>query len=89
MPRYIDPAKIDLRLPCGIDDGGEVLLPLSAVRAAIAQTPSKDVVEVVRCKDCEFYGENSLGVMFCTKPAGLVSTQRSNYCGYGKRKEQA
>ena len=53
------------------------------------QTPSEDVVEVVRCKDCEFYGENSLGVMFCTKPAGLVSTQRSNYCGYGKRKEQA
>ena len=51
----------------------------------IEKTPTADVVEVVRCKDCkhlmfsDFYGEcrnNHLGIV---KPW--------DYCGYGERKE--
>ena len=49
MPRYIDPNKIDFRLPYLTDTYGEALVPLSAVRAAIAQTPSEDVV-ALPCK---------------------------------------
>lgn len=68
MKKYINPEKVDLRLPCGIDESGEVLLPLSAVRAAIAQTPGEDVVEVVRCRDCKFFVKDDEFDMtgFCT-----------------------
>lgn len=96
MPRYINPDKIDLRLPRGIDESGEVLLPLSAVRAAIAQTPSEDVVEVVRCKDCIFcdstctnkrcFGE-AVTDYYCSIYDELVDDDY--FCSMGARKEQA
>lgn len=47
MKRYINPEKIDLRLGA-LEADGEILLPLSAVRAAIAAAPSEDVVELPR-----------------------------------------
>lgn len=49
------------------------------------QTPTADVVEVVRCKDCkylmfsDFYGECSQGHMGIVYP--------TDYCSIGKRKE--
>ena len=49
------------------------------------QTPTADVVEVVRCKDCknlmfsDFYGECSKGYM------GIVSPD--DYCSRGERKD--
>lgn len=49
------------------------------------QTPSADVVEVVRCKDCKYlmfsdcYGECSRGHM------GIVSPD--DYCSRGERKD--
>lgn len=44
--RYINPKNIDLKLGV-LEADGELLIPLSAVRAAIAAAPSEDVVEQI------------------------------------------
>ena len=51
--------------------------------------PAADVVEVIRCKDCAYYGGitfgnicrrwSALNVKNCTKP--------DDFCSYGKRKD--
>ena len=57
-----------------------------------------DVVEVVRCKDCEFYDDKSiLGNQYggrcihihlsCHKCDNYRKTTPHNFCSYGKRKE--
>ena len=51
MGRYIDAEKIKVTADTMIADG-ECYVPLSAVKQAIARTPTEDVVKVVRCKDC-------------------------------------
>ena len=83
MKRYIDPDKIDLRLPYLTDTYGDALVPVAAVRAAIAQTPSEDVVEVVRCRDCVYFREDeSICMRHFSKMYG------AGFCSLGERKEQ-
>ena len=58
---------------------------LTSLRELLEDTPTADVVEVVRCKDCknlmfsDFYGECSKGYM------GIVSPD--DYCSRGERKD--
>ena len=54
--RYIDAGKIKITADTMIADG-ECYVPLLAVKQAISQTPTEDVVEVVRCKDCKYFIE--------------------------------
>lgn len=44
--KYIDPDKIDFRLGALADGNGDIVLPLSAVRAAISAAPSENVMAV-------------------------------------------
>lgn len=53
------------------------------VKSALEKAPTVDAVEVVRCKDCNFYGRNKRCVM-----NGLYITG-SDFCSYGERKEDA
>lgn len=57
MARYIDSNKIIFVGDSFKDDNGETLVSLTDARKAIEQTPTADVVEVVRCKDCAHYIE--------------------------------
>lgn len=55
----------------------------------VNSAPSADVVEVVRCKDCEHWGGVTLGNI-CRKWSGLDlknCTTPTGFCSYGKRKE--
>lgn len=58
---------------------------LTSLRELLEDSPTADVVEVVRCKDCknlmfsDFYGECSKGYM------GIVSPD--DYCSRGERKD--
>lgn len=93
MPRYINPKNIKLNSLSWVDGGEDILVPLIDVRKAIAQTPSEDVVAVVRCKDCKYceechYEEEG------EKPYIKLKCKWSNYshhpndfCSYGERKE--
>lgn len=89
MPRYIDAEKIEIRVPYGYNNDGEVLVPIAAVNQAIARTPTEDVVKVVRCKDCVF-SKNSGSKWHCIRAVrnGRVLTiYPSFFCASGKRKE--
>ena len=57
MARYIDASKIKLTGMTFKDVNNEVYFSLTDIRKAIEQTPTEDVVEVVRCKDCAHYIE--------------------------------
>lgn len=92
--RYINPKKIDLKLGA-LESDGELLIPLSAVRAAIAAAPSEDVVKVVRCKDCKYshrtfdtFGNLEYG---CYKMNLHKYVSPVEFCSHGERKndEQA
>lgn len=47
--------------------------------------PNADVVEVVRCKDCEFYYEDE---RMCNDTNGFDRYWKpTDFCSYGKRRE--
>lgn len=48
-------------------------------------TPTIDVVEVVRCKDCKFYWKNSV---MTNVPLCLASPKDDAFCSEGKRREE-
>lgn len=64
-----------------------------AIGRNIKQIPIADVVEVVRCKDCEhirLIGKTPFAVRVCTHNKGLGDNVRENdFCSYGERKEGA
>ena len=54
---------------------------------AVANAPTVDAVEVVRCKDC-LYWEEYDGEMFCLCNANLMTdTAPDDFCSYGERKD--
>ena len=56
---------------------------IEVAKKLLAEMPSADVVEVVRCKDCKWYQNG-----FCDKVDALLGLIRDNdYCSYGERKE--
>ena len=62
------------------------------VEKAFEELPlSADVVEVVRCKDCEHHEEllyNNDGKVLCWVHGLDVVVDGNGYCNYGERKEQ-
>ena len=54
---------------------------------AIANAPTADVVEVVRCKDCKYWAEEKDFGMFCSHwGSTLAESQEDDFCSYGERK---
>lgn len=86
--RYGDLDKVDLRIPFSIDTDGEILVPLSAVKMALHQVPTEDIVKVVRCKDCKYiYHNPNLGTYRC--PRFLSVVDKNDFCSYGERKDSS
>lgn len=61
--------------------------------ARLADIPTIDAVEVVRCKDCKYYGWeqdpcHGRTERFCKSNRGLAHVTKDSFCSYGKRKEQ-
>lgn len=94
MPRYIDPRKIDFKTHAIPGADGEIYLAYSDVRKAIAQTPSEDVVEVVRCKDCRHFNEGDPVFLRTPDTCGYfsgyddVEVNPDDFCSRGSRKDQ-
>ena len=61
-------------------------------------TPTADVVEAVRCKDCKHYneydngekiiGEEEVHDGWCMRWSGIENVNRHDYCSYGERAEE-
>ena len=57
----------------------------ATVKRAINEAPTADVVEVVRCKDCQYWtGKDYDG---CCIKNGLATRYANDYCSYGERSE--
>lgn len=84
------------------DDDIESLADLLLANGVIVQTPSEDVVEVVRCKNCKHWKPMDDGIswnnkgrtdgqceiLWQTHNAERHLTNDEHFCGYGERKEQ-
>jgi hypothetical protein len=83
MKEYIDREAV-----CAEIDKGDLLVGNNAewAKEIVHRTPTADVAEVVRCKDCKHlmfsdcYGECSKAYL------GIVAPW--DFCSYGERKEQ-
>lgn len=62
---------------------GRVLAVVHEVyRRAIAEAPTVDAVEVVRCKDCKFLHDKG----YCTLVTGMTRIKHDDYCSRGERR---
>jgi hypothetical protein len=83
----------------GLVDNGRYTINAKAVKYAIDQTPTADVVEVVRCKEC-VHGKPIDTIVSCRhyKPECIICSCEEvagdgamvyfhdHYCSYGERK---
>ena len=95
MSRYIDANKIRLPSDSLLDENGDALVSVRDVRNALAQTPTAEVVEVVRCKDGKHHPDNGGECDRSITHTGRDYVCECNtyryigldYCSYGERRE--
>lgn len=92
MSRYINAEDIKLFLEVSKLVGVE--LNVDNMLKILETTPTADVVEVVRCKDCKHYENNDDILGYCKLHTGnagyceeAVYMEEDDYCSYGKKVE--
>ena len=57
--------------------------------SAVINAPAKDVVPVVRCKDCKFCEDQGLSGLYCNHPDNRnpCGCRPNDFCNDGERKE--
>lgn len=96
MPEYIDREaliteineEIEHRTPMYTDEQNDYIEKgLRIARKDIKRFSATDVVEVVRCKDCEYAKEYKNNLFCCYYPRAPKSVSSNDYCSYGIRKD--
>ena len=62
----------------------------SQVCVICGKTEPRDLVEVIRCKDCKYYKQNPYSPdedMMCMCWCDWLPTDTDDFCSYGERKE--
>lgn len=91
MSRYIDLDKIPFVIGIDAQTDEEIML---VTKKQIDELPTADVVEVVRCKDCKFWGiphANDIEKShYCCRDNMWCMPLRfaDDYCSYGEREEK-
>lgn len=89
MSRHIDADALYQKLyPLDLADKRKYTINAKAVADAIASTPTADVVEVVRCKDCIHYEIDEEGFGHCGNSNGYDAKDYTDYCNYGERRAE-
>ena len=73
-----------------VASAGQDKMFVKVVEQVVEDTPTADVVEVVRCKDCERWGGITFGNI-CRRWTGLNvknCTKPNDFCSYGTPKER-
>ena len=96
MTRYIDVDKflksMITKFKCvpllGVSKyiNGEVCFEGEHLDSLINETPTADVVEVVRCKGCKYFYQDG-NIKVC-KHWNCHSTTDDSYCSYGERRKE-
>ena len=84
MSRYIDADAELERLPDDLPYKG-------SVKRVLIQATAVDAVEVVRCKDCRYYGKSDFDgeILYgCEANGGLLDCDPNSFCSYGERREE-
>ena len=67
-------------------DNGDIRYGIQLAIQTIKDTPTADVVEVVRCKDCRHYVAE-----YCTRDiksrTNMFYMRADDFCSYGERKD--
>ena len=86
MARMIDANEVDYEnISCSQSQ-------LHWLHRIIEMQPTVDAVEVVRCKDCKYWGQDVCSYTgddesFCTNPDGLDNyAHPDDFCSYGERR---
>ena len=74
--------KISKRVTPLIAQGCHQQRVYAEVLQVIADAPTVDAVDVVRCKDCRFYEKETVSCSFCTSDANWYE---EDFCSYGER----
>lgn len=64
---------------------------MADARRALANMPTADVIEVVRCKDCKYFLPPIKGVFTAcnyTKGGGMLAPNLNDYCSRGERRNE-
>lgn len=68
-------------------DNGDIRYGIELAIQTIKDTPTADVVEVVRCKDCRHYVAE-----YCTRDiksrTNMFYMRADDFCSYGERKDE-
>lgn len=68
-------------------DNGDIRYGIELAIQTIKDTPTADVVEVVRCKDCRYYVAE-----YCTRDiksrTNMFYMRADDFCSYGERKDE-
>lgn len=89
MSRYIDADSLIRTLYVQSDDDGFICCGADDLETLINAQPTADVVEVVRCRDCEMFKLQDLNnpkhnTKWCV--INGFNPQGGDYCSYGERK---
>lgn len=70
-------------------NSGDIRYGIEIAIQAIKDTPTADVAEVVRCKDCKYYQDNNNGYPHneC-KWCKDETPDAYDFCSYGERKDE-
>ena len=91
MPRLIDANKIGERSKQLMERGCSLIEYAASIVNEIAEAPTVDAVEVVRCRECEHWRRTddvNDDIGYCTNPEGLDDYAKpTDFCSYGERKD--
>ncbi len=95
MSDYISRQAVIETARCGYhNDFGRSMADLTSLKEVLEDTPTADVVEVVRCKDCRNYYEYDdfdryIGQFYKAKECDRLQCDlgECGFCSYGERKE--
>ena len=92
MSRYIEREAVMKTARDGYhSDFGKSMADLTSLREVLEDTPTADVVEVVRCKDCFFYQKDKelakANYLDPEKYCALLICEidKNGFCSYGKK----
>ena len=88
MPRLIDADALADELAVLLERNTKLIDERLAnlIEDAVDDAPTVDAVEVVRCKDCIYYGDHGDEEMVCAMMI-LYPNKPTDYCSLGERRE--
>ena len=76
---------IGIDIPYGSDKGIATLFKGKNEKMVLENV--KEIMAVVRCKDCIYLQKSVLDRYYCLRPEACVTPKPDGFCNYGKRKE--